>query len=107
MYIKQLRIPLVLNKCVTIPDNMNTQIKLQPKYPAVSFQVKFDFQGKTIISGYPADKYHAFYPLIVQCEANRCKGSIKNTEGSMVINSVTLGLKAHHSRYTGGFYKST
>ena len=64
VYVKQLTIPLVLEKGVTILANITTQIKLQPKYIPKSYQKKPGFQSKAMISVDLFDKYSVFCPLV-------------------------------------------
>ena len=70
VYVKQLMIPLVLGKEVTVGPKETAQVALQAKYTLTSYQSLLDSQGRTMIFMYPTDKCSAFYPVVTQFVAN-------------------------------------
>ena len=66
VYIKQLMIPLVVEK-IQIPLGKTTTITLLPKY-TTSYHIQLNFQGKTMN---PYGKHSAFYSSVAHFEANR------------------------------------
>ena len=69
---------------VQILNNMSTAITLQPKYTATSFQTELDFQGQTMVSVDPIEKYSAFYLTVACFEANRHIIRVQNLQKSVV-----------------------
>ena len=88
VYVKQLSIPLSIEKEVRLPPpNKILQVMLQPIYTPTLLKAMLNFQAKIMIFVDPLDKNILLYLSVVQFEAKSCVIRIKNTDCSMLCLS--------------------
>ena len=88
--VRQLLIPLVMEKEIQIPSGKSILITRSSKYTTTSYYTILDFQGRPLILVIPFDKNSSFYLLVVYFEAKRYMIRLKNTQSSVV--SISPGL---------------